>query len=623
MVQFLRSESSTVDPFAGPEIIIPSVLGEHPTGAPLVDTVSMIRKASTPVNLHHLLKSGKKDIFMISREKIDGLIRQAVRNMFENNRLDSAFVAPSSWRRMEAEARQEFEGLRGQYEQTAQAREDLVLSKRGLDAELEDMRNDLDQQRALADGRLPAEMERVMVEKRFDSLYAHLSALDRALRTLFSSKLCSYRQIQSLLRQATIARNAAVQSARGPSNNGTPIATPDQPGPERLQATAISGSDGRIESFQRMDLNLGRGLDVGTSTICAAASRKDGGAMATTLQRNAFLEVTVDPVARRLEKYGLHYVVRGERGYIIGDPAFEFAHLFALNLRRPMKQGKIASDEPDAILILDHLVESSLGPPQKPGEICVYSIPGEPIDDDCNFIYHRSALETVLSNLGYTPRPMLESHLIVFAELKEQDYTGIGLSCGGGMVNVCVAYKGVPTLAFSTMRAGDWIDGSVAGALGLPASATCAVKEAGMDLANPRGRVQEAVAIYYRHFIRYTLEMMKRKMEGAQNMPMFAKPLHLVFAGGTAMIAGFIDMVREEFDKVDFPIDVSDIRLAADPLKAVAAGCLQAAVAETRALGESPDDIAPVVLERAAVGGTRTTVSQDASQRARLQPAPA
>jgi len=310
--------------------------------------------------------------------------------------------------------------------------------------------------------------------------------------------------------------------------------------------------------------------------------------------------------------------VRGERGYVIGDPAFEFANVFALGIRRPMKEGGIASDEPDAILILEHLVEEILGSAGDAGEICVFSVPGEPVDNDRNFIYHQSALEKVLSNLGYTPRPMLESHLIVYAELKDQDYTGIGLSCGGGMVNVCVACKGVPTLAFSTMRGGDWIDGSVAAALGMSAPAVCAIKEGGMDLANPKGRVQEAIVIYYRHFIRYTLEMMKRKMEGAQSIPSFVRPLHLVCAGGTAMMRGFVEMFREEFDKAGFPLEVSEIRLAGNTLTAVAEGCLQAALAETQALDEGSVDIAPAVLERAAVRGIPMPAPEGSTQRAGL-----
>jgi hypothetical protein len=386
---------------------------------------------------------------------------------------------------------------------------------------------------------------------------------------------------------------------------------------------AVAGGGRRIEPFNTLDLELGRGLDVGTANICAAARRKGSGQTVYNIQRNAFLEVRDDGFARKFLKYGIDYVVRGERGYVIGDPAFEFANIFEKSTRRPMKDGMISSDEPDALLIVNHLVEELLGPPRQAGEICTFSVPGDPIDDGRNFIYHRSALETVLLNMGYTPRPMLESHLIVFAELKDQEYTGIGLSCGGGMVNVCVAYKGVPTLAFSTLRGGDWIDASAAAAIGLPAPLVCAIKEGGMDLMNPKGRVQEAVVIYHRHFIRYTLEMMKQKMDEAENLPTFVKPVHLILAGGTSMISGFADLFREEFNKVDFPVEVAEIRMAGNPLKAVAAGCLQAAQAETRALNEAAIDVAPATLERAAICGVPKADPRAALQLARLQSASA
>jgi hypothetical protein len=127
--------------------------------------------------------------------------------------------------------------------------------------------------------------------------------------------------------------------------------------------------------------------------------------------------------------------------------------------------------------------------------------------------------------------------------------------------------------------------------------------------------------IHYRHFIRYTLEMMKRKMEGAQNLPTFSRPVDLIFAGGTAMISGFVDLFREEFVEVDFPIEVAEMRLAANPLKAVAAGCLQAALAETRALHEASIDVAPAALVRGAIRGIPKADPEAALQLARLQSA--
>jgi hypothetical protein len=200
---------------------------------------------------------------------------------------------------------------------------------------------------------------------------------------------------------------------------------------------------------------------------------------------------------------------------------------------------------------------------------------------------------------------MLEGHSIVFSELKEQDFTGIGISCGGGMFNICVAYKSVPALTFATSRGGDWIDNNVAHAIGMSPALVCGIKESGVDLMNPKDRVQDAIVIYYRNLIQYTLETIRVKLETAQNMPTFVKPIDVVCGGGTSMITGFIDVFREEFEKINFPIEVANIRMANDPLKAVSRGCMVAAIEETRALTDVDIKVAPAALERTAASVSR------------------
>ena len=371
-------------------------------------------------------------------------------------------------------------------------------------------------------------------------------------------------------------------------------------------AVQVYESDNRhIVNFTKLDLEAGRGLDVGTVNICAAARKREGGEVLFNIQRNAFLDVRGDAFTKKmLMKLGIDYIVQGDKGYVIGDPAFELANVFEKNTRRPMRDGMISPVEPEALLIVSLVIAQCLGHPRKQGEVCAFSVPADPIDVERNVIYHSGALQTVLRKLGYTPKPMLEGHSIVFAELQKEDFTGIGISCGGGMFNVCVAYKSVPALTFATSRGGDWIDNNVAAAIGMPASQVCAVKESGVDLMNPKDRIQDAIVIYYRNLIQYTLETIRQKLEAAQNMPTFTRPIPLICGGGTSMIGGFIDVFREEFEKVNFPIEVSEIRMANDPLKAVARGCMVAAIEETRALDEPVMNIAPAALERSAVGST-------------------
>ena len=52
----------------------------------------------------------------------------------------------------------------------------------------------------------------------------------------------------------------------------------------------------------------------------------------------------------------------------------------------------------------------------------------------------------------------------------------------------------------------------------------CAAKESGFDLRNPSGRVEEALAIYTRNLIRYTLDGLARRFEERDVLPAFGKP---------------------------------------------------------------------------------------------------
>lgn len=392
-----------------------------------------------------------------------------------------------------------------------------------------------------------------------------------------------------------------------------PVA-PDAPGAAESDEDLyeIAELSGPAASFEGLPLLPGRALDLGSVNARAAARRSDDGELVHTFQRNVFLDLRLDAFARKLlPKFNVDCFIRGERGYVLGDAAYELAHVFERELRHPMKEGRISPQEPEGLPIVGLLIERLLGRASRPGEICAFSLPADSVDVDRNFIYHRGVVENVLRGLGYTPRAVPEGHAVVIAELKENDFTGIGVSCGAGMFNVSVSFKGLSGLAFSTRDGGDWVDQHVAKALGLPLQAVREVKEGGMDLRKPKDRVEVAVAMYFRTLLQETLQSIKTRLNEAAEKPTFYAPVDIVFAGGVAQIGGFADVVREEFDKLDFPVPVDEIRLARDPLTTAVEGCLHAAIEESQVQA----DVAPSVLERAAVG---TTQPADMEVRRRL-----
>ena len=341
--------------------------------------------------------------------------------------------------------------------------------------------------------------------------------------------------------------------------------------PGQSPAPEASGND---------KFEAGRGLDVGTANLASAIQDVEGN-VTIKIQRNAFIEIDADDYTRNmLTRLNVQYVAISDRMVVVGDPAFELANIFNRDTRRPMKDGVISPNEQDALPIEKLLLENLLGKPSFAQEKCYYSVPAEPIDADFNVIYHKGVFGGLIKKVGYDPKSLVEGHAVVLSELAEDDFTGIGISCGGGMFNICVAYKAIPCLTFSTSRGGDWIDRNVATVLGIKASRATAIKERGINILVPKNREEEAVEIYYRNLIAYTLENIKTRFETAEGMPSFPEPVEIVCSGGTSMIGGFIEVFKDEFESVNFPIEVRNIRRAEDPLYSVAKGCLVAALSD-------------------------------------------
>ncbi len=324
----------------------------------------------------------------------------------------------------------------------------------------------------------------------------------------------------------------------------------------------------------------GKGLDVGTVNLVSAETNENG-EVEIRQQRNVFIDVELTPYTKAmLNKLEIPYFMQNKRMYVIGEHAFKLANVLNRRTRRPMKDGLISPKEQDALPVMKLLIGSILGEPRIQDEVCYYSVPGDPVDSDLSVAYHRDLFDAVLKALGYKPSHILEGHAVTFAELADEDFTGIGVSCGGGMFNVCVVYKSLPALTFSTSRSGDWIDMNVAKALNIKPEKAAQLKEEGVDLMTPKNREQDAIAIYYRNLLQSNLNHIAERFRSAENMPTFAAPVSLVFSGGTALAGGFIELAKDVFAKLDFPIPVKEIRLAGDALNATAKGALVAAQLE-------------------------------------------
>ena len=333
----------------------------------------------------------------------------------------------------------------------------------------------------------------------------------------------------------------------------------------------------------------GLGLDVGTRKCVAARYRLtyvEGQAepnrdILTGRMRDAFLDLPIDS-KRMLKLNQVNYVEIDGDLIVVGDPAIDYANLFGKEARRPLQAGLIAAGEIDAIKVLGVLMKHVLKTPQREKEICYFSVPAAPVDSDRDVVYHKGVLERIISECGFDPIASNEAMAIIFSEAAPENFSAVALSFGSGMTNVALALEAMEGLSFSVGRGGDWIDQGAARSMGATAARMCALKEAGIDLMTPESREQEALTVYYKAHIEYVLEQFIAEFVKIKDRFAIPKALPIIVSGGTALAGGFLDFFKQTFEakKRKFPIEISEIRMASNPLNAVAQGLLVQAALE-------------------------------------------
>ena len=320
---------------------------------------------------------------------------------------------------------------------------------------------------------------------------------------------------------------------------------------------------------------MAKGLDIGTMNIICA--EKEGEDVVFMQQRNAFMELdSSDLTKTMLDTSKVLYIEDNDGISLLGEDAFRFATIFEKQARRPMSQGIISPKEKDAIPIMKLIIEQVLRYPNIPNEVLYISTPADPIDSDMNVLYHKKTMEALAKRLKYETHVIDEGLAVIYSELSDQNFTGLGISVGAGMTNVTLAYMATPLMSFSIGRGGDWIDEQVAKSTGLPKEHITSTKERLSKLGKEVkvGSAEGALTIYYDALMTYIIKNINRKISEI-TPPNVAFPV--VIAGGSAIPEGFFEMFEKKLIESKLRIELSKMKRARDPLHAVARGCLIAA----------------------------------------------
>jgi len=329
------------------------------------------------------------------------------------------------------------------------------------------------------------------------------------------------------------------------------------------------------------------GIDIGTGFISCAECEGDSKKFRKVrdaffkLNPSKFLEGSANAFGENmLKNAGAHYVKVEDDLYVLGDDAFKFANLFHQECLRPMSQGVLNPKHPVSNMMVSELVKAVAGKAQKKNDILYYCVPAQPIDADFDIEYHKQILHGVFSDLGYKNiNVMTEGLAIVYSELAETQYTGIGMSFGAGMCNIVYSFMGIPVFAFSLSRGGDWIDSHAAQHTDETNNVVTSIKEkADFSLYDSTHGIQRAISIYYEALLSYVVEKFKELYEKTpkKKLPNVTMEMPIVVAGGTSLVLGFVERLRELI-KEGFPVPISEVKHAEDPLFAVSNGLYEAA----------------------------------------------
>ncbi len=321
------------------------------------------------------------------------------------------------------------------------------------------------------------------------------------------------------------------------------------------------------------------GLDVGTSRLVLASGTADH--IKAKAELNAFITVPYSKFTESILKQNkVNYQMNGGQSLqVYGNEAARFANVFNTEVRRPMMAGMLNPAEEYSLSVMQAIIQQ-LVRKAKNSENLRFSVPGQLRNGGSpDLVYHEAMLRDLLAGMGYDAKGINEGLAVVFAELERENFSGIGISCGGGMCNVALAFMSIPVMTFSIGKAGDYIDRNVATVTGEIPTRIRVIKEEGLDLSHaPKNKYESALHVYYDDVIVSLVEGLRTALAETKNMPRIDKAIPIVLSGGTAKPKGFLDKFRQAIESDGFPLEISEIRLAEDPLTATARGCLIAAM---------------------------------------------
>jgi len=314
------------------------------------------------------------------------------------------------------------------------------------------------------------------------------------------------------------------------------------------------------------------GLDIGTSHI--VVYKKDKSETSVQIEPNVFLTLPSHPQTKKiLTDTNIRFLETKKSFYVLGNYAEEFAGIMGGQTKQPMAGGVLNLGEDEGINVIHSILNGLIKPPKKENEPLYFSVPGKTIDSPKTVLFNESIFNNYLINLGYSPQSINEGMAVLMSELTDNNITGIGLSIGGGMCNICFSYLSIPVVTYSINMGGDYIDKMVANSIGVSPDKIKMIKENGLNLSRkPKNNIEHGLHACYDNLFDTVTESLERVLSTSDTVPILRQSIPMILSGGTFLATGSRDKFISALQKVTLPLEISDIILAKNPLHTTAKG---------------------------------------------------
>ncbi|USZ72327.1 hypothetical protein [Natronosalvus halobius] len=212
---------------------------------------------------------------------------------------------------------------------------------------------------------------------------------------------------------------------------------------------------------------------------------------------------------------------------------------------------------------------------------CWYTTPGTLVETDENAVEAgnttemRETVATAVAECVDEATPIGKGFAVVYDQLGEDNYTGLGVCIESQTTSVGLAYYGVPVLACSLARGSDWlVDRAAAQTDYAPDQIASILEGFTLDPNAATGDVESAFARAHDELVADLIALIRARAGDVDLQQGLSVP---VAVGGDEAVVGIEFLLGGRFDAASLPFSIRGVRLAETPAESPVRGALEAA----------------------------------------------